>query len=119
MDANEIESPEKFASLVRLVFENAVTFNSEPTNHVHVTARNFLIFFNQKIRDVERESEIIKKEKKLTKEEMKELKRKQKEEKEKKRQEEKKRKRESSIPEDPKQTKMKLFNTAKGEASRI
>jgi len=119
MDANEIESPEEFACLVRLVFENAVKFNSEPTNPVHLTARSFLALFNQKFRDIERETEIMKREKKLTKEEMKELKRKQKEEKEKKRQEEKKRKRESSIPEDPMQTRMKLLHSAKQETSRI
>ena len=54
MDAREVASPEEFARLARLVFENAMTFNIEPTHSVHQAARNLLILFNQKFRDVER-----------------------------------------------------------------
>ncbi len=77
MEANEVESPEEFARLVRLVFENAVTFNSSSLNHVNQTARELLYIFNQKFRDVERLLDTHK----PSKTEMKEIKKKQKEEK--------------------------------------
>jgi hypothetical protein len=54
MEADEVETPEDFARLSRLVFENAMTFNVDPTHSVHQAARNLLILFNQKFRDVER-----------------------------------------------------------------
>jgi len=54
LDAKEVTTPEEFARLARLVFENAMTFNVEPTHSVHQAARNLLILFNQKYRDVER-----------------------------------------------------------------
>ena len=54
MEAKEVETPEEFARLARLVFQNAVTFNVEPTHSVHQAARNLLILFNQKFRDIER-----------------------------------------------------------------
>ena len=54
MEAGEVTSPEEFARLTRLVFENAMTFNVDPTHSVHQAARNLLILFNQKFRDVER-----------------------------------------------------------------
>jgi hypothetical protein len=54
MEAEEVETPEDFARLSRLVFENAMTFNVDPTHSVHQAARNLLILFNQKFRDVER-----------------------------------------------------------------
>jgi bromodomain-containing factor 1 len=54
MEAEEVETPEDFARLCRLVFENAMTFNVDPTHSVHQAARNLLILFNQKFRDVER-----------------------------------------------------------------
>merc|ERR1712166_665000 len=55
MEANEVRAPEEFARLCRLVFENAVMFNVDPTNSVHQAARNLLILFNQKHRDIERQ----------------------------------------------------------------
>jgi hypothetical protein len=55
MEATEVRSPEEFARLNRLVFENAVMFNVDPTNSVHQAARNLLILFNQKYRDIERQ----------------------------------------------------------------
>jgi len=55
MEANEVKSPEEFARLCRLIFENAVMFNVDPTHSVHQAARNLLILFNQKYRDVERQ----------------------------------------------------------------
>ena len=48
MEANEVKSPEEFARLCRLIFENAVMFNVDPTHSVHQAARNLLILFNQK-----------------------------------------------------------------------
>lgn len=54
MNANDINSPGEFAHLVRLVFDNAVKFNSDPANVVHIGARNMLSLFNSKFRDVER-----------------------------------------------------------------
>jgi hypothetical protein len=59
MDNNEIASPEEFGRLVRLVFENAMMFNVDPTHAVHLAGRNLLILFNQKFRDVERAVENI------------------------------------------------------------
>merc|ERR1739845_157914 len=74
MDANEINSPEEFTSLVRQVFENGVNFNVDPNHVVHTTARDLLALFNQKIRDVERVTDNINKERKPTKAEVKETK---------------------------------------------
>jgi hypothetical protein len=54
MELGEVSSPEEFGRLARLVFENAMTFNIDPTHSVHQAARNLLILFNQKYRDVER-----------------------------------------------------------------
>eukprot|EP00977_Amphora_coffeiformis_P010344 scaffold2417_cov155-Amphora_coffeaeformis.AAC.6 len=54
MELNEMESPEEFARLCRLVFENAMKFNVDPAHSVHQAARNLLIQFNQKFRDIER-----------------------------------------------------------------
>lgn len=54
MEAGEIDTPEDFARLVRLVFENAMTFNIDPAHSVHQAARSLLVMFNQKFRDVER-----------------------------------------------------------------
>merc|ERR1712176_457407 len=55
MEANKVKSPEEFARLCRLIFENAVMFNVDPTHSVHQAARNLLILFNQKYRDIERQ----------------------------------------------------------------
>lgn len=65
LDADEIETPEEFGRLVRLVFENAMTFNVEPTHIVHQSARQLLIMFNQKFRDIERAFENIRRQHKL------------------------------------------------------
>ena len=54
MNAGSVETPEEFSRLVRLVFENAMTFNVDPGHSVHQAARNLLVIFNQKFRDVER-----------------------------------------------------------------
>jgi hypothetical protein len=54
MEAEEISSPEEFSRLVRLIFENAMTFNIDPSHSVHQAARSLLIQFNQKVRDVDR-----------------------------------------------------------------
>jgi bromodomain-containing factor 1 len=54
MEAGEVSNPEEFARLVRLVFENAMTFNIDPAHSVHQAARNLLVMFNQKYRDVDR-----------------------------------------------------------------
>jgi hypothetical protein len=55
IDSDEVSTPEEFGRLARLVFENAMTFNVDPTHSVHQAARNLLILFNQKFRDVERQ----------------------------------------------------------------
>ncbi len=55
MEANDVKSPEEFARLCRLIFENAVMFNVDPTHSVHQAARELLILFNQKYRDIERQ----------------------------------------------------------------
>lgn len=60
MEAGSIEDPEEFARLVRLVFENAMTFNIDPAHSVHQAARTLLVLFNQKFRDVERMMQNIK-----------------------------------------------------------
>lgn len=54
MEAEEISSPEEFSRLVRLIFENAMTFNIDPSHSVHQAGRSLLIQFNQKVRDVDR-----------------------------------------------------------------
>ncbi len=55
VEGNEVKSPEEFARLCRLIFENAVMFNVDPTHSVHQAARELLILFNQKYRDIERQ----------------------------------------------------------------
>ena len=88
MDKGEISSPEEFGRLVRLVFENAMTFNIDPGHAVHQAGRNLLILFNQKFRDIERAVDNIRRNykpseaelKRKEKEEAKRLKRKAKEE---------------------------------------
>ena len=54
MESQQIVTPEDFARHVRLVFENAMTFNIDPTHSVHQAARSLLVLFNQKFRDVDR-----------------------------------------------------------------
>ena len=73
MESKEITSPDEFSRLVRLVFQNAMTFNIDVTHVVHQSARSLLALFNQKFRDVER---LVDK-RKPTKAELKELKKKQ------------------------------------------
>lgn len=54
LEGNQIDTPEEFARLVRLTFENAITFNVDPTHSVHQVARFLLVEFNKKFRDIER-----------------------------------------------------------------
>lgn len=61
MENGQIKSPEEFARLVRLVFENAVKFNIDPAHSVHRAARNLLTLFTKKYRDVERMVQTIRK----------------------------------------------------------
>jgi hypothetical protein len=56
MDSQQVTTPEDFARHVRLVFENAMTFNVDPAHSVHQAARSLLVLFNQKFRDVDRMS---------------------------------------------------------------
>jgi hypothetical protein len=67
LETNTITSPEQFASLVRLVFENAIKFNDDPTHAVNVTARNMLILFNSKFSEIQRIIDSIQKDKKSAK----------------------------------------------------
>jgi hypothetical protein len=59
MDNDDIPTPDEFGRLVRLIFENAMTFNIEPNHVVHQSARQLLILFNQKFRDIERMADNI------------------------------------------------------------
>lgn len=54
METSNVTDPEEFARLVRLVFQNAMTFNVDPTHSVHQAGRSLLVMFNQKFREVER-----------------------------------------------------------------
>lgn len=58
-ESGEIGTPEEFARVTRLVFENAMTFNIDPGHSVHQAARDLLVLFNQKFRDVERAIQTI------------------------------------------------------------
>jgi hypothetical protein len=53
LESGDLDSPEEFIRLVRLVFENAIKFNTNPDSYVHVMARSLLTLFNSKIRNVE------------------------------------------------------------------
>uniref|UniRef100_A0A7S2RYW8 Bromo domain-containing protein n=1 Tax=Eucampia antarctica TaxID=49252 RepID=A0A7S2RYW8_9STRA len=112
LDAGEIESPEEFARIVKLIFENAMKFNIDATHVVHLAARDLLILFNQKFRDLERMVEIFRKERKPSKAELKESQRKQKEaDRERKRKEKDdrfKRKRENSTSSEGEEKRTKL-----------
>jgi hypothetical protein len=78
LDSGDLDSPDEFIRLVRLVFENAIKFNTMPNSFVAITARTLLQFFNSRIKSVERVVE-GQKNRKLTKSEAAELKRKEKE----------------------------------------
>jgi hypothetical protein len=78
LESGDLDSPEEFIRLVRLVFENAIKFNTMPDSYVHVTARSLLTLFNSKIRNVETVLGHTKN-KKLSKAELAEIKRKEKE----------------------------------------
>jgi len=54
LDSNEITTVEEFGRLVRLVFTNAIKFNVDEVNHVHVSAKRMLSTFNSKFKEVER-----------------------------------------------------------------
>lgn len=112
MDAQEIDTPEQFARLVRLVFDNAIKFNVDPTHIVHQAAKNLLSMFNAKFREIER---LMEKKKKPTKKEQKELKKRQLEE-QKRLEKEKKRKLEEA--EDPTLRKIRLMHSSSNEVSK-
>lgn len=59
MDSDEITKPEEFIRMMRLVFENAMTFNIDPGHSVHQAARSLLVKFNDKIKDIERSVQLI------------------------------------------------------------
>mmetsp|Transcript_4286 Transcript_4286/g.8260 ORF Transcript_4286/g.8260 Transcript_4286/m.8260 type:complete len:1421 (-) Transcript_4286:207-4469(-) len=122
MDHNEIDSPEEFARLVHLTFQNAIQFNSMPDNLVHVTARNLLVIFNKKFGTIDKAFNAAKKNKKLTKAERQELKRKEKEaakEVKRKAKEEEKRKRKSEVEATNESKRMKLENIVAANKSAI
>ena len=113
MDNDEIESPEEFARLVHLTFENAVKFNTMPDNIVHVTARSLLVLFNKKFGSIDKIFNAAKKNKKLTKAERQELRRKEKEaakDAKRKAKEEKERKRKAEEEASNESKRMKLEN---------
>jgi len=111
MDNNEIDSPDEFARLVRLTFENAINFNSLPDNIVHVTARGLLVLFNKKFGAIDKTFNDAKKNRKLSKAERQELRRKEKEaskEAKRKAKEEKERKRKAEVEASNESKRMKL-----------
>jgi len=111
MDNEEIDSPEEFARLVRLTFENAIKFNTMPDNIVHVTARNLLVVFLKKFGTTDKTFNAAKKNRKLTKAERQELRRKEKEaakEAKRKAKEEKERKRKAEVEASNESKRMKL-----------
>ncbi len=112
MERNEIDDPDEFARLMRLVFENAVEFNTNPMNYVHQSARDLLTLFNQKFRDVDR----LTQKKKPTKTELKEMKKKQQKEEKKRLDKEKKRKREEE--ENPKLKQLSLLHASSHDAKK-
>jgi hypothetical protein len=79
MDNGDIDSPTEFSRLVRLTFENAITFNSLPDNIVHITARNLLAIFTKKFGTIDKIFDSARKNKTLSKAERIELRRKEKE----------------------------------------
>ena len=113
MDNDAIESPEEFSRLVRLTFENAITFNTLPDNLVHTQARNLLALFTKKFGSIDKIFNSAKRNKALSKAERQELRRKEKESlKEAKRNEkrEKERKRKAEVEASNESKRMKLEN---------
>jgi hypothetical protein len=113
MDANKIDSPEEFARLVRLTFENAITFNTMPDNIVHITARTLLTSFNKKFGAIDKAYATAKKNRTLTKAERQELKRQEKEaakEAKRRAKEEKDRKRKAEVEASNESKRMRLEN---------
>jgi len=122
IDNNAIDSPEEFARLVRLTFENAIKFNSLPDNIVHITARNLLVLFNKKFGTIDKAYNAAKKNKKLTKVERQELKRKEKEtakEAKRKEKQEKERKRKAEVEASNESKRMKLENVLAANKSTM
>jgi len=122
MDNNEIDSPEEFARLVRLTFENAITFNSMPDNLVHINARSLLVAFTKKFGSIDKAFNAAKKNRKLTKAERQELRRKEKEAaKEAKRREkqEKERKRKAEVEASNESKRMKIENVLAANKSAM
>jgi hypothetical protein len=113
MNNDEIDSPEEFSRLVRLTFENAITFNTLPDSVVHTLARNLLALFTKKFGTIDKIFNSAKRNKALSKAERQELRRKEKESlKEAKRNEkrEKDRKRKAEIEASNESKRMKLEN---------
>lgn len=60
LKANKVENYEEFGRLVRLVFENAITFNVDVTHRVHQNAKAMLNLFNVKFKEIEKEGDKLK-----------------------------------------------------------
>lgn len=71
MTAGQLEDHEEFAHLIRLVFENAMRFNVDPSHPVYVRARDLLVLFNRKFSDVERIASSSNEKRRLSKSELK------------------------------------------------
>jgi hypothetical protein len=78
LESGDLNSPAEFIRLVRLVFQNAIKFNTAPDSVVRYAALSLMSVFNAKIRSIEHALEGTKN-KKLSKAEKAELKRKEKE----------------------------------------
>ncbi|KAL3771780.1 hypothetical protein ACHAW5_002394 [Stephanodiscus triporus] len=122
MENDEIDSPEEFARLIRLTFENAITFNTLPDNAVHILARNLLAHFTKKFGTIDKVFNSARKNKTLSKAEQQELRRKEKESmREAKRNEkkEKERKRKAEVEAINESKRMKLENVLAANKSTM
>lgn len=52
LDEGVYDEPEKFLEHVRLVFSNAVTYNTDPENPVHIVAKKLSEQFEEQVRDM-------------------------------------------------------------------
>lgn len=122
LDNDEIDTPDEFARLVRLTLNNAITFNTQPDNIVHICARNLSALFNKKFGTIDKSWSAAQKNRKLTKAERLEVKRKEKDaakEVKKKAKEEKERKRKAEVEASNESKRMKLENVLAANRSTM
>lgn len=64
LHANEVDNHHDFAKLMRLVFENAITFNVGDDDPIGQSAKELLYLFNSKFKEIEKESDKLSSDKK-------------------------------------------------------